>query len=35
MSRELTNFSKQVDEQFDIEFDPIRDMVSYLLSFFV
>nr|WP_184548480.1 phenylalanyl-tRNA synthetase subunit alpha [Mucilaginibacter sp. FT3.2]MBB6233115.1 hypothetical protein [Mucilaginibacter sp. FT3.2] len=35
MSRELTDFSKQVDEQFEIEFNPLTDIVSYLLSFFV
>jgi hypothetical protein len=34
MSRELTDFSKQVEEQFDIEFNPLTDALDYLLSFF-
>jgi hypothetical protein len=35
MSTELTDFSKQVDEQFEIEFTMTADVVSYLLSLFV
>lgn len=35
MSRELTDFSKQVEEQFDIEFNPLTDIISYLMGLFL
>ncbi len=35
MSRELTDFSKQVDEQFDIDYTESLSIVSILWSFFV
>lgn len=36
MSRELTDFSDLIDEQFEIEEDiDTTDMVKYLLSLFV
>lgn len=34
MSRELTEFSDLIDEQFDIADMDTDDFVSYLLSFF-
>ncbi|MDB5149252.1 MAG: hypothetical protein JWQ57_3272 [Mucilaginibacter sp.] len=35
MSRELTDFSDLIDEQFEIEEIDTTDMVKYLLSLFV
>ena len=34
MSRELTDFSEQIDEQFEVEETTTNGIISYLLSLF-